>query len=85
MPTVEQSQAYATKYQCLGREANISLRRATMLANISRSWKALASQIDRLSDLLKQEACKVASELLHRPVSANALVPFAKMTGPFQS
>ena len=56
MPTVEQCQAYATEYQRLGREANISSRRATMLANISRSWKALANQIDRLSNLIKQES-----------------------------
>ena len=56
MPTVEQCQTYATEYQRLGREANISRQRATMLANISRSWKALANQIDRLSDLIKQES-----------------------------
>jgi hypothetical protein len=56
MPTVEQCQTYATEYQHLAREANISPRRATMLANISRSWKALANQIDRLSDLIKQES-----------------------------
>ena len=56
MPTVEECQTYATEYQRLGREANISPQRATMLANISRSWKALANQIDRLSDLIKQES-----------------------------
>jgi len=56
MPTVEQCQTYAIEYQRLGREANISPRRATMLANISRSWKALANQIDRLADRIKQES-----------------------------
>jgi hypothetical protein len=56
MPTVEQCQTYAAEYQRLAREANIAPRRAMVLTNISRSWKALANQIDRLSDLIKQES-----------------------------
>jgi hypothetical protein len=56
MPTAEQCQTYATEYQHLGREANISTRRATALMGISKSWKILAGQLDRLAAIAKDES-----------------------------
>jgi hypothetical protein len=55
MQTAEQCRAYAAEYQLLATKADISIRRATLLMNISRSWKSLANQLDRLSDLTKAE------------------------------
>jgi hypothetical protein len=37
MPTAEQCKTYATEYQVLGREADISIQRATALMGISQS------------------------------------------------
>jgi hypothetical protein len=56
MPTAEQCKAYAAEYQRLGQETDISPQRATLLINISRSWTALANQLDRLSILIKEES-----------------------------
>jgi hypothetical protein len=56
MQTAKQCRAYAAEYQLLATKADISIRRATLLMNISRSWKSLANQLDRLSDLNKEEA-----------------------------
>ena len=55
MQTAEQCRADAAEYQLLATKADISIRRATLLMNISRSWKSLANQLDRLSDLTKAE------------------------------
>jgi hypothetical protein len=55
MPTAEQCKTYATEYQHLGRDANISTRRATALMVISKSWKILAGQLDRLAAIAKDE------------------------------
>ena len=55
MQTAQQCRAYAAEYQLLATKADISIRRATLLMNISRSWKSLANQLDRLSDLAKAE------------------------------
>ena len=56
MLTAEQCKTYATEYQHLGREANISTRRATALMGISKSWKILAGQLDRLAAIAKDES-----------------------------
>jgi hypothetical protein len=56
MPTAEQCKTYATEYQHLGQEANISTRRATALMGISKSWKILAGQLDRLAAIAKDES-----------------------------
>ena len=55
MQTAKQCRAYAAEYQLLAKKADISIRRATLLMNISRSRKALANQLDRLSDLTTAE------------------------------
>ena len=54
MQTAQQCRAYAAE-KLLATKADISIRRATLLMNISRSWKSLANQLDRLSDLTKAE------------------------------
>ena len=56
MQTAQQCRAYAAEYRLLAKKADISIRRATMLMNISRSWNSLANQLDRLSDLNNEEA-----------------------------
>ena len=55
MQTVEQCQAYANEYKLLGTADGISIRRATALMGISRSWRVLANQLDRLSEIEKDE------------------------------
>jgi hypothetical protein len=56
MPTAEQCKAFAATCQLLGQEVDMSPRRAALLVNISRSWTALANQLDRLGTLLKEES-----------------------------
>jgi hypothetical protein len=56
MQTAEQCKIYAAEYELLGRGVDISIRRATLLMNISRSWKTLSNQLGRLSDLMKEES-----------------------------
>ena len=55
MPTAEQCKTYAAAYQRLGLEVEISIQRATALMGISQSWTTLASQLDRLSVITKNE------------------------------
>jgi hypothetical protein len=55
MPTAEQCKTYATEYQRLGLEVEILIQRATALLRISQSWTTLASQLDRLSVITKNE------------------------------
>jgi hypothetical protein len=55
MQTVEQCQAYADEYKLLATAGRISIRRATILMGISRSWRVLANQLDRLSEIEKDE------------------------------
>jgi hypothetical protein len=56
MPTAEQCNTYAAEYQLLGREAAISIRRATVLMGISLSWTTLANQLERLAVITKEES-----------------------------
>jgi hypothetical protein len=56
MPNAEQCKTYAAEYQRLAQEVDISPQRATLLVNISRSWTALANQLDRLAALIKEES-----------------------------
>ena len=55
MPTVEQCRAYAAEYKSLAKAEQISSRRSTVLTNISRSWTALAGQLDALQVIVKDE------------------------------
>jgi hypothetical protein len=55
MPTIEQCRAYASEYQILGKDRQISARRSSVLLSISRSWVALAHQLENLTLVLKDE------------------------------
>jgi hypothetical protein len=55
MPSVEQCRAYAAERKILGANPRNSARRSTVLMNISRSWTALAHQLENLADIAKSE------------------------------
>jgi hypothetical protein len=55
MPTVEQCRAYAAEYKILGEHPRYSARRSTVLKSISRSWTALANQLENLALIEKSE------------------------------
>ena len=55
MPSVEQCRAYAAEYKILGANPRNSARRSAVLTNISRSWAALANQLDSLAVIEKSE------------------------------
>ena len=55
MPTVEQCRAYAVEHKILGADPRNSARRSTVLMNISRSWTALAHQLESLAVIAKLE------------------------------
>jgi hypothetical protein len=55
MPSVEQCRAYAAEHKILGANPRNSARRSTVLMNISRSWTALAHQLENLADIAKSE------------------------------
>jgi hypothetical protein len=55
MPSVEQCRAFAAQYKKLAVDPRNSARRSTVLMNISRSWTALAHQLESLADIEKSE------------------------------
>jgi hypothetical protein len=55
MPTIEQCRTYAADYKILGRDRQISGRRSSVLLGISRSWTALAHQLENLTVIVKDE------------------------------
>ena len=55
MPSIEQCRAYAAEYKILGADRRNSARRSTVLMNISRSWTALAHQLESLAVIVKSE------------------------------
>jgi len=56
MLTAAQCQTYAAECKSLARQAGVSEERTALLNNIARSLKGLASQLDRLAVLLREEA-----------------------------
>jgi hypothetical protein len=56
MPTAQQCKTYAEEYKRLGMEPDISIRRATLLTVISRSWATLANQLDLLTVIIEKES-----------------------------
>jgi hypothetical protein len=56
MLTTAQCQTYAAEYKSLARQTGVSEERTTLLKNIARSLKGVASQLDRLAVLLREEA-----------------------------
>ena len=55
MPSVEQCRAYAAEHKILGADPRNSARRSAVLMNISRSWTALAHQLESLAVIVKSE------------------------------
>jgi hypothetical protein len=55
MPTAEQCRAYAAQHKMLAANSKNSARRTTVLLSISKSWTALANQLDTLSVIVKHE------------------------------
>jgi hypothetical protein len=55
MPTIEQCRTYAGEYKILGKDQQISARRSSVLLSISRSWTALAHQLESLTVIDKDE------------------------------
>lgn len=55
MPTVEQCRTYAAEHKLLGADPRISARRSAVHKNISRSWAALANQLESLAIIVKSE------------------------------
>jgi hypothetical protein len=55
MPSVEQCRAYAAEHKLLGVDPKNSARRSAVLTNISRSWAALANQLEIPSVIVKSE------------------------------
>ena len=51
MLTIEQCRAYAAEYKILGKDRQNSARRSTVLLGISRSWTALAHQLESLTEI----------------------------------
>jgi hypothetical protein len=56
MPTAEQCRIYAAGYRRLAIEVDVSVRRVTVLMGIANSWLALATQLDQLTIILKDES-----------------------------
>jgi hypothetical protein len=56
MPTIEQCKTHAVEYKILGTDPKISARRSAVLLGISRSWTALAHQLEALTVISKDEA-----------------------------
>jgi hypothetical protein len=55
MPTIEQCKKHAAEYKTLGKDPKISARRSAVLLSISRSWTALANQLEALTVISKEE------------------------------
>jgi hypothetical protein len=55
MQRPEQLDVYAEEYLALAMERDISIRRATALMGISRSWTILAEQLRRLAQIEENE------------------------------
>jgi hypothetical protein len=55
MPTIQECRKYAAEYKILGKDPQISGRRSTVLLSISRSWTALAHQLENLTTIAKEE------------------------------
>jgi hypothetical protein len=55
VPTAEQCRAYAAEHKLGAADPGNSARRVTVLTNISRSWTALANQLESLAGIIKAE------------------------------
>ena len=55
VPAIEQCKTHATEYKILGKNPKISACRSAVLLGISRSWAALANQLEALTIIVKEE------------------------------
>ena len=55
MLTAQQCRTFAAEYKILGKDQQILGRRSAVLLAISRSWTALAHQLDALTLIVKDE------------------------------
>jgi hypothetical protein len=55
VPAIEQCRTYAAEYKILGKDQKISARRSAVHLGISRSWTALAHQLEHLTVIVKEE------------------------------
>ena len=55
MISAEQCRAESATCLELGQKAEISIRRATVLIGMSRSWSALANQMERYDSIKEEE------------------------------
>jgi hypothetical protein len=53
--TAQQCRTYATEYQRLGQQDNISIQRATALMGLANALEAAAFQLDRLTTIVNEE------------------------------
>jgi hypothetical protein len=53
--TVQQCRTHAAEYKIQGKDPTISARRSSVLLSISRSWIALANQLETLTIIVKDE------------------------------
>ncbi|WP_166302414.1 hypothetical protein V5279_05490 [Bradyrhizobium sp. 26S5] len=58
MTSIDECKARAAEYKIRGSEPHISARRSTVLLCISRSWTALAHQLENLAAVVKDEKMK---------------------------
>ena len=65
--TAVECRQLANHYKALAREASISSDRAFVLKNIARSFAGLASQLDRLAALMRDEGRHSQGRLSGRP------------------
>jgi hypothetical protein len=53
--TIQQCKIYAAEYRILAKDPQLSSRRSAVLSGISRSWIALARQLENLMVIVKDE------------------------------
>jgi hypothetical protein len=58
MISIEQCRVYSSECEQLGKVANTSIQRATILFGMSRTWTILANQTARLNEILRDEVLR---------------------------
>jgi hypothetical protein len=55
MVSIEQCRIYSSECEQLGKVADTSIQRATILFAMSRTWTILANQVKRFDEVLRDE------------------------------
>lgn len=58
VPTIAECTSYAARFKDLGHDPENSGRRSSVLLSISRSWAALAHQLENLTAIVEDERKK---------------------------